>query len=58
MTIFWTFFSFNGTTSAQVLKTVPILKNLQSRAGSIAVQAKVKSGENGVCMKIRHCIRL
>lgn len=36
MTIFWTF-GFNGTTSAQVLKTVPVLQNLQSRATGIAV---------------------
>lgn len=35
--IFWTFFSFNDTTSVQVLKTVPVLKNLQSPATGIAV---------------------
>lgn len=35
--IFWTFFSFNDTTSVQVLKTVPVLKNLPSPATGIAV---------------------
>ena len=48
MTIFWTFFSLSGTTSAQALKTVPVLKNLQSRVASIAVQAKAEGGEK--CM--------